>query len=183
MDPMAGAFDVESAFANMDRASLNGSGQYFEEGRFLLRLKAAKGNNGYKGPCFIAEFEVLDSSNPECAVGATRSFVVKLRDNDYAMGDIKALVFALALDTDPKAAGSYEKNPELHKLAAEITKAICDDNYAKKIEGTKAGMIAKELVGCTVKLETFKKPTRPKPGQTSGGVFTVHNWSPDTAAA
>lgn len=168
---------IEQYFAGMDRAPMFGTGQYFSEGNFRVRTKSLKVNNGFKGVCFIAEFDVLDSSSAKDPTGSTRSWVVKMGPtNKNAFSDIKSLIFAI-VGVDPKKAGSPEENPELHRQAAELVKAACDADYAKQI-----GMAPNALEGREVLLQTFAKATRPTPEKPQGGTFTVHSWLPMPAA-
>jgi hypothetical protein len=168
-------------FAGMDTAEGFGAGQYFEEGRFDLVVKSIKcvtsrrPENAGKH-FFTAEFEVISSSNPEVAPGASRTYQVKIEGNTYAFADIKNFVFALT-GTDPKNAPTPKQDPELHKFATAIAMALVDEEYAAKVAPEVREMVA-EIAGLPVKLETFKKPTRPKPGQATGGLFTIHQWSP-----
>ena len=165
--------DAEQAFYGMEKVQLFGSGQYFSEGDFLVKTRNLKLNSGYKGTCFIAEFEVVESSNTADPVGSTRSWVVMMGPkNKNAMSDIKALFFALS-GTDPKKVGAPEEDPALHSQAAEMAKAACDSAYAKKV-----GIAAGTFEGLPVKLQAFAKATRPTPDKPQGGTFTVHSWSP-----
>ena len=166
---------IEQYFAGMDKAPMFGSGQYFSaDFKGVVKTRSMKVNNGFKGLCFIAEFEVVESNTDKDPVGSTRSYVVKMGpENRNAFADIKALVFAVALQTDPKKAGAPEQNPALHAQAAEIVKAACEPEYAKKI-----GVPPDALEGLPVRLETWGKPTRPSAKNPQGGVFTVHSWYP-----
>lgn len=165
--------NVEQMFAGMEKAQIFGKGQYFSEGDFLVRTKSMKVNDGHNGLCFIAEFEVLQSTSAKDPVGATRSWVVKMGPtNKNAFSDIKSLIFALT-GKDPKQVGQPEENPALHAEAANLVKAACDPEYAKKV-----GIAADVFVGIEVGLHTFLKPTRPSPQKPEGGVFTVHSWTP-----
>lgn len=169
--------NIEQMFAGMDKAAMFGSGQYFSEGNYRVATKSLKVNNGFKGLCFIAEFEVLESTSAKDPIGATRSWVVKMgATNKNAFSDIKSLIFALT-GVDPKKAGQPEENPQLHSQAAELVKAACDADYAKKI-----GLEPDALVGIELKLQAFGKATRPSAEKPQGGIFTVHNWSPADAA-
>src|SRR5689334_2270240 len=104
---------IEAYFEGMERAEVFGKGQYFKEGNFRVRTKALKVNNGQNGLCFIAEFDVIESTSAEDPVGSTRSWVVKMGPtNKNAFSDIKSFMFAL-LGVDPKKAGKPEENPQL----------------------------------------------------------------------
>ena len=161
-------------FAGMDTAPLFGTGQYFSEGEFVVKAKSLKVHSGYKGTVFIAEFEVVESNNTADPPGATRSWVVKMgAQNKNAFSDIKSLMFALALDVDPKKVPPPESDPAIHAQATEFVKIACDADYAKS-----KGADPTQLEGMPVRLSTFGKKTRPSPEKPQGGTFTVHAWAP-----
>jgi hypothetical protein len=174
---------VASYFDGAEKAKMN-RGQYFkDEGRFLLTLKRMFFNDGHNGKFFIAEFEVNSSNQPNDAFGkqpdppgSTRSWTAPLTGERarYTQAEAKNLVFALT-GRDPQDYREPAENPDLHAEATNIIKAAIDPEFAKKnnIDPTL-------LVGQQVQLETTKKTTRPKPGQTQGGTFTMHTWYPVT---
>lgn len=166
---------VESYFSGMANAKSMSGGQYFKgEGKFLLRTKRMFVNDGHKGKFFIAEFEVLQSTSAQEPVGCTRSWAVPLEGEraKYSFGDVKNLVFAIT-GQSPKDVGDPSENPKLHQEATQLVMAACDAEYAKK-----NGIDPTDLIDQEVGLETFLKATKPKAGQTQGGVFTVHAWGP-----
>lgn len=179
---------IAAMFDGMDKAQVFGSGQFFKEGKFLLRVKSIKVNKGFKGNAFIAEFDVLQSEQQPGAdgkqadpPGSIRSWVVKL-DNANGKGnpfsDIKCFAFALT-GHDPKKAGQPEENPKLHAEATQVVKVAVDAEYAKSL-GLSSDIFTGQLVG----LQTHMKPTKPSVQNPQGGLFTVHNYFPvsqDTA--
>ena len=170
---------IEAYFAGMANASMTSSGVYFSPGKFRLRSKGFKVHAGHNGPAFVAEFTVLATNNEADPVGSTRSYVVKLGpQNKYCLGEIKAVMFAVAMGLDPKKVGTPESNPKEHGECAEYTKVACDAEYAKKM-----GLAPDAFEGIDCVLETHQKPTRPSPKNPQGGVFTVHTWSPCEAGA
>lgn len=190
---------IDQMFSGMDNAPMFGAGVYFSPGTFLLKAKSFKVNDGFKGRAFIAEFDVVESTNQKDKPGDVRSWVVMLASdkNKNAFSDIKALIFSIALGIDPKKAGQptdpghlviaglFAQFPieqrtktyaEAHALATALVKAACDADYAKQI-----GLQPGQLEGQPVRLMTWEKPTRPTAQKPQGGVFTVHAWSPATA--
>ena len=166
---------VESYFRGMDSAKSMSGGQYFKgEGKFLVTTKRMFVNDGHKGKFFIAEFDVKESTSAIDPVGSTRSWAVPLEGEraKYSFGDIKNLVFALT-GQNPKDVGDPSENPKLHQEVTQLVMAACDPEYAKKNK-----IDPLDLIGADVALETFLKATKPKPGQTTGGTFTVHSWAP-----
>lgn len=163
--------EIDAMFAGMAAAQMNGKGNYMGEGRFLVRSKLLKQKTGFRGRSVIFEFEVTESTNPAHPVGSTGSWVVKL-DKPQAFGDLKALIFALAMDLDPKTVKSPELDAKVHAEAAEIMKAALDADHARKM-----GVAEDFLIGLPLRLETTKVKT------SKGGDFTVHNWSPAEEAA
>ncbi|MCL2726055.1 MAG: hypothetical protein FWD69_16640 [Polyangiaceae bacterium] len=61
---------VEQFFDGMAEAEMVGSGVHFAIGQYLVKTQSMKAIEGFKGPCFIAEFEILESSAEEDPVGA-----------------------------------------------------------------------------------------------------------------
>lgn len=166
---------IESYFSGMTNAKAMGGGQYFKgAGKFKLRSKRMFTNDGHRGKFYIAEFEVLESSSAEDPVGATRSWAVPLEGEraKYSFGDIKNLIFALT-GQNPKDVGDPSTNQKLHQEATQLVMAACDAEFAKKNNIDPTLLIDQEVA-----LETFLKATKPKPGQTQGGTFTVHAWAP-----
>ncbi len=160
--------DIDALFSNMASAPVFGKGAYFEAGIFKVKVKTFKVNDGFNGKAFISEFDVLESNNPNIAVGSTRSFVL-LWTNKYLMADISVLVMAL-LGEDPSK-GNNANDPALRALVAQFTRAALGSEAAKKELGSdyQDGM----FIGKEIRLECTLKP----PGK-SGKPFTSHKWSP-----
>jgi len=166
---------VADYFNGMENAKSMGGGQYVKgEGKFLVRTKRIFVNSGHRGKFLVVEFEVLESTSPLDPAGCTRSWVAPLEGerSRYTFGDAKNMVFAIT-GQNPKDVGDPSENPKLHREATQLVMAAVDPEYAKK-----NGIDPTDLIDQEVALETFQKATRPKPGQTQGGVFTVHVWSP-----
>lgn len=162
--------DVDKMFAGMATAQMFGKGIFMGEGRFGVRTKLIKLNEGHKGKSFIVEFEVLSSTNEKHAIGSSGSWVVKM-DKPNAFSDIKGFVAAL-IGMDPKSIRKPEEDPATHETLAKYAKAACDADFAKKI-----GEEPDFLIGVDLNLETVLKKTL------AGKDFTVHNWSPAEEAA
>jgi len=166
---------VAEYFSDVAKAKAQGGGQHVKgEGDFTLTIQRIFVNDGFKGKFFVCEFTIDESTSAQDPAGCTRSWVAPLTGEraKYSFGDIKNLIFALT-GQNPRDAGTWEENPALHNEAAEIVKAACDPAYAKK-----NNLDPTLLIGERVRLSTHAKATRPKPGQTQGGTFTVHTWSP-----
>ena len=178
--------NIEEMFAGMETAKQMHAGQHFKgEGNFELLTKSMKTNEGNKGKFFIAEFEVLKSTSPQDPVGCTRSWAIPLtgEKSKYSFGDIKSLVFAIC-GTDPKSVPPPEVDPGSHNEAKALVCAACDPEYAKA-----KNIDTSLLIGQRVNLQTWFKPTKPKPiPQPDGtfimkpGVFTKHDYSPAAQA-
>jgi hypothetical protein len=159
----------------MAGAKSMGGGQYFKgEGKFLVTTKRIFVNDGHNGKFFIAEFAVKESTSDKDPAGCTRSWAVPLEGPraKYSFGDIKNLIFALT-GQNPKEVGDPSEDPKLHQEVTQLVMAACDAEYAKKNK-----IDPLDLIDADVALETVAKATKPKPGQATGGTFTVHNWSP-----
>ncbi len=170
--------NIEETFKSMAGAKMNGKGNYIEPGRYIVAPRLLKLNEGYNGKAFVSEWEVCESTNPNHKIGSTVSYVVNLK-RDQAMGDLKALFFALAMGRDPKLVASDDT--EAHEEVVEYFKGGVSAEHAAAI-GEAPGW----LIGRRIALETVKVPTKPKTAGGPPGEFTVHNWSPapaKTAAA
>ncbi|WP_146644993.1 hypothetical protein [Labilithrix luteola] len=162
----------------MAKAKSQAGGQYVKgEGKFLVTIQRIFVHEGHKGRFFICEFSVDESTSPLDPAGSTRSWSAPLLGEraKYSFGDIKNLIFAVT-GHHPKDVADPDLNPELHNEATRLVMAAVDPAYAKKND-----LDATILIGEQVQLETNLKATRPKPGQTQGGTFTVHSWSPASA--
>ena len=75
----------------------NGGGVFFEPGTYALEVRANKtGNTRDKRAFFVAEFTILESTNPDRPVGTGVSWMVMLDKNiETALGNIKGYVSAL----------------------------------------------------------------------------------------
>lgn len=84
-------------FSNIGSAKSSQGGVYFLPGAYALECKANKSGKTREGrEFFVAEFEILESTNPERAVGTQVSFMVMLDKNqDTALGNIKGYLAAL----------------------------------------------------------------------------------------
>lgn len=89
-------------FDGIETARVSEGGVYFKPGVYLAKILACKAIRDRKGVgTFVAECELLESSEPSLPKGTLCSWVVKL-DKEPALGNIKGFV-AAALDADPKA--------------------------------------------------------------------------------
>lgn len=158
--------NIDTMFADMASAPLNSKGNYMDAGVYVVESKVIKVKDGFKGKSFIFEFKILKSNNKAHEVGSTGSQVVKL-DKPQAWGDIKSLMFALALGIDPKTVRDPKQDKELHEEATNIAKAALDPDHAKDL-----GEEPNFLIGVPVRLECIKVKTQ------KGTDFTVHNYSP-----
>ena len=168
---------IEEMFAGMDTAQGSSSGVFFTNGVYKVGLTEIEYRpNGYKGKSVFFRFKVLETNNPEHPVGSTRVWICKLGkkpdDDKRTMADIKSLIFALT-GTSAKDVGSPEQNPKMHQQATAAFLAACDKTYAEKNNIEQDMLVGSE---CALECQTIK--TNPKPGQTEGGVFTRHIWSP-----
>lgn len=85
-------------FTGIKNAKSSGGGIYFMPGTYLLECNACKTGETREGKkaFFVAEFTILESSNPERPVGTSVSFMVMMdKYLDTALGNIKQCVAAL----------------------------------------------------------------------------------------
>lgn len=84
-------------FSKIKDAKSNGGGIYFLPGKYALECRANKTGETREGRSFfVAEFTILESTNPERPVGTTMSMMVMLdKYIETALGNIKGYVAAL----------------------------------------------------------------------------------------
>jgi hypothetical protein len=167
--------DLDTIFANMEKASISDKGAFFGPGLYLLQVESLEYRNGYKGESFIAKFKVLGSDNDEHGEGVTRSWIVKLdkpKTKVQVMGEIKSLFFSL-LGVAPKDVPSPDKDPKAHADIVAMFKCAVDETYARS-----KGVDPKAFIGKKVRLEATTVKTAPSPERPTGGEFTRHAWSP-----
>lgn len=169
--------DIESLFAGMAKAEVNGKGTYLDDGVYTVRTKnlfVKKGMNPAKpGDSFICEFEILTSTNEKHPVGSSGSYVLKFT-NPYTLGNIVELVTALLGFENTK---ENHANARVREEGSLLTRAFCGGEKAiaevaslrEALEDPTYGV----LTGIELKLETKKGPTK-----TPGGEYTRHTWTP-----
>ncbi len=168
--------DIKSMFSSMAGASIKGKGNYIKsDGTFLCRAKVLKTYEGRNGKRVIFGFEIVESSNAEHPAGSTADYTIGLDNNDYAESDIKKLIFALAMCLDPRLVKDPKVDLEPHQEAVALFKAAVDQTGACAAE---IGVEPTFLLGRRIKLETKKRPTKPKVPGGAPGEFTDHFWSP-----
>lgn len=84
-------------FGGIDKAKSSSGGVYLLRGVYALECRVNKTGKSREGrPFFVAEFTILESSNPERPVGTSASFMVMLDKNiETALGNIKGYAAAL----------------------------------------------------------------------------------------
>jgi hypothetical protein len=97
-------------FSGIGSAKSNGGGVYFLPGIYTLECKACKTGETREGkkPFFVAEFTILESTNPDRPVGSTVSWMVMMdKYLETALGNIKQCAAALfgIPETDVDEAG------------------------------------------------------------------------------
>lgn len=84
-------------FGKIKEAKSSGGGIYFLPGKYLLECRVNKtGKTREDRPFFVAEFTILESSNPERPVGTSVAYMVMLdKYLETALGNVKQYVSAL----------------------------------------------------------------------------------------
>ncbi len=83
-------------FAGIDKAPNNAGGAYTLKGLHTVRLGECKLiQSAQKGgaPMFVAEYEILESNNPDCVAGSVRSWVVNFQ-HPSALSNMKGFIAA-----------------------------------------------------------------------------------------
>lgn len=121
-----------------------------------VKIERCLVQKGRKGINYIAEFEITKSSSTEHPVGAKRSWIQSLRDEDIGFRAVKSFCVAAA-GIDVKKADSAKALEAFENECEQIMTASDRDH----------GNI---FAGKTLRLETTNKPTK------AGTPFTLHVW-------
>lgn len=164
---------------SMNKAPINGKGQYMKAGRFVVRIKSFRVKDGAKGKSCINEFEIVASSNSEVEVGATYSQVISLEPKpgrpkavEQACGDIKAALMAIALKRDPKLVKDPPGDAEVHNSATELFCAVLDPAFAAS-KSYPDNFLAGQLANLECQVTQTKTPPIHD--------WTLHIWTPYVA--
>ena len=89
---------MSSLFAGIEKVSAkNNKGEFFPEGAFLLEVKRVIEHTKQTGAkFFIAEFKVLESSNPTMPVGANGTWMETFKFIDKGLANVKNFILAAA---------------------------------------------------------------------------------------
>ncbi len=157
--------DIEQMFSGMQAAPIFGRGNYMKEGNYTVKITNVFVKPRFKGGnVFVAEFEILESNNPEQKTGGTGSWVPKI-ETPNTFGDIKSLMFACC-GVDGKTIKN--EDTKSHEQATLLAKAACGSEAAKTALNVQDGF----LVGKQVRLECTMITTK------AGTPFTRYTWSP-----
>lgn len=148
---------MSNLWAGLKNAKVSERGEFFGEGSFdleIIRLQPKVSARG-KGLLFIAEFRVLQTSNPEDPFDSQRVWIVKMA-NQASWGNIKGLFIA--------AFGRHHADD----------KHWCETVLDPVIESITDRLTGPEnpLAGVYVHLETNIGEVK-----ATGQPFTYHNWS------
>jgi len=164
-----------SLFGKIRDVDVGKSGQYFKPGIYKVRVKSVKVKDSQVGPAekyFIVETEVLESNNPDIAVGAEKSQVIKM-SNVMALPNVKAFV-AAASGVDPNSetineeVEAYWKKKLEEQGVIQPTETVSFDQVCDLIVSN-----LNPLGGLELKLECATIETKGE-----GKEFTKHFWSP-----
>lgn len=158
-------------FDGIEDASVSKSGSYFKPGHFRVRIKAVKKQDSATAPgkqFFIIETLVLESSNPDIAVGTERSQVITMGQT-MSLPNVKAFMAAVS-GVDPN---SETVNQEVEAYWAErlnqhvpfdqLCELVCS---AANPLGEAQPPIEMDLVCEEILTKSTKQP------------FTKHLWQP-----
>lgn len=110
-----------SFLAGLNEATTFSKHGYPGIGKFKCKIANVKYNTATFGgvPCYVVEYDILESTNPADPVGVRRAWVVKMAPKDMALSQIKGWVFAV---------GKAETDAEKAKInAQEVAEAAVTD--------------------------------------------------------
>lgn len=159
-------------FGKARDAKVFGNNQYFLPGNYKVKIKDTKLVDSAASPgkefCVI-ETEVLESSNPEIAVGSERSQVIPLGEQ-MSLTNVKAFVSA-ASGVDPH---DTDSGPKVEAFWAEV---FGTSEYPKQYENffeyiCETIFSQNPIAGSEMDLECVEIITKKNQKQ-----FTKHNWA------
>lgn len=151
-------------FRGLGKAEVSGTGQWFKEGNYLVKITGVKLVTGKRDnkDNFIIETEVLASDNDEIKVGAKRSQVIKM-DGVMAFPNIKKFLAAV-VGVD---ATVNDANEKIETAFAELVgRKLSIEDIAEYVVSDENPLSDIEL-----ELECVNILTREKKQP-----FTQHNW-------
>lgn len=173
--------EIEDEFSAGQNADINYRSEQLPPGKYVVQITRILRKVGYQGKSYIVEYQVAESSNAEVPVESKASWVNKLDKvgdkADMTWANLKAFMFALALNVDPRKAPTAKKDPELHGKALQLLRMAVYPDLCEK-----AGIAPDFLVGRKVRVETRKTMTKGTPGNPPHE-FTVHEWAPFVAVS
>jgi hypothetical protein len=151
-------------WSKVGKATIFDRGSYLDPGHYRLKmLKMYTIETRNKGFALIVELEVLESSNDNIPVGATKNWYQGLNDKDIGFSAIKEFMMYLL--------GIRQKNKEeFEQFEAGLEELMEESSDEKwKVEDAEDH----PLHGHTILVECFMKKTK------SDADFTQHKWDYD----
>lgn len=175
--------DIDTLFADMDKAEINGKGRRLSTGEYevaldrcFVRTSEDPKTKGQK--VFVLEMTIAQAfraSNVDDAPGAKRSWSANFT-NQKTLGNLKELFLSVLGHAAANVPASHPDS----KLAMELAKAICGSETAVawlKTQGINSVEEAKALViGQKVRVATDTISP-------NGFPYVLHRWSPTPEAA
>jgi hypothetical protein len=148
-------------FSNIDSAKGSEKSNYFLPGVYTAEIQRCKQGRTRKGvDFFVAEFKLLESSNPERAAGSSVSYMVML-----PAGDDEKMRLGLGNVADFMRAGLAAFAAQTEGVTMEPSTVPLDEETAEKVTGEE-----NMLAGVVIKAEAFNAPTK------AGTDFTRLKW-------
>lgn len=141
----------------INSAKISGGGVYILPGEYVFEIEAFKViKTRGKGPMFVAEFKVLETTNPERPIGSRPSFTV-LVDQDWGPGNLKEFIVA-ASGLDPSSARD-EAKVNAENWDAVLEKAINAQSYSgMKVICSASEQAKKKSEGSFTKIRFYPHP-------------------------
>lgn len=141
-----------SIFKSIAASKVSSGGVYFLPGNYLVSVVKAFVMTSRKGtPLVVVECEILESDNPERAVGTRASWVVNM-SQDAGPGNVKGFI-AAAIGVNPS---------DTAKVDSEVTPEFCEEAFGE----------TNPLMDVRMRLQCSLVKTK------AGSDFTRHIWIP-----
>lgn len=148
--------DLSDVLEGFDKVPPSGAGEYFDPGKYLIRIAKCEFKKGHKGVSFIGECEIVHIFNTEAEglqPGMTRNIVENLTGTNAAICKANMKAFLLA------GCESLYRQKLDHRAVKPEFAAAC-------------GAPSQPLKGVFVICEAVTKEKQKKPGE----FITVKNW-------
>lgn len=156
---------VANPFKGIGEAEVSRKSTYLKDGVYLLKVKECRIKKMFgKGDSFLAEFEIVESSNPDFKPGISTAWFQKMDPPNMSLPALKGFAYAcLGISTAATDKDAVEAREAVDEELSTIMVKACVDGF-EQAENYFAGTL--------VRAELITRPNKKVPGE-----FTYWNFS------